>query len=132
MDNCILKQRCGVRREAVAALLAGQLPEADLLLSKEPRHMVALQRFNLLQNQINARPKAHNSYLREAWVSPNDNSVRVTFDRDVRIEPCFLAEAVTQMARPARVFPESVILELKFTTRFPNWVRAMVRRFNLM
>src|SRR6185503_8920411 len=26
VDNCILKQRCGVRREAVVSLLAGQIP----------------------------------------------------------------------------------------------------------
>jgi hypothetical protein len=131
-DNCILKQRCGVRREAVPLLLAGQLPEPGHLLSKEPRHLVALQRFNLLQHQLNARPKAHNHYLREAWVSPHDNSVRVTFDRNIRIEPWFRAEPVVEMMNPIRVFPEFVVLELKFTTRFPNWFKEMVRRFNLM
>jgi SPX domain protein involved in polyphosphate accumulation len=81
VDNCILKQRCGVRREAVALLVAGQLSEPEQLLSREPRHLVALQRFNLLQSQFNARPKAHNQYQREAWVSAEDNSIRVTFDR---------------------------------------------------
>src|SRR5262245_6492937 len=60
VDNCILKQRCGVRRDAVALMLAGQLPEPDHLLSKEPRHLAALQRFNLLQHQLKACPKAHN------------------------------------------------------------------------
>src|SRR5260370_41362724 len=38
VDNCILKQRCGVRRDAVPLLLAGQLPESEQLLSREPRH----------------------------------------------------------------------------------------------
>src|SRR5262245_37880562 len=94
VDNCILKQRCGVRREAVPLLVAGQLPEPDYLLSREPRHLAALQRFNFLLHQLNARPKAHNTYLREAWVSPNDNSIRITFDRGVRIEPFFLAKPV--------------------------------------
>ena len=132
VDNCILKQRCGVRREGVALLLAGQLPEPELLLSKEARHLVALQRFNLLQTQLNARPKAHNQYLREAWVSPHDNSIRVTFDRQIRMEPYFLAKAVTEMTRPVRVFPEFTVLELKFTTRHPNWFNQMVQRFDLM
>jgi SPX domain protein involved in polyphosphate accumulation len=132
VDNCILKQRCGVRREAVALLVAGQLPEPGQLLSKEPRHLVALQRFNLLQSQLNARPKAHNQYLREAWVSTQDNSIRVTFDRDIRIEPCFVAKAVTEMTRPVRVFPEFTVLELKFTARHPNWLKEMVQRFDLM
>src|SRR5712692_5966277 len=62
IDNCILKQRCGVRRDAVPLLVAGQLPEPDHLLSREPRHLAAVQRFNLLLHQLNARPKAHNNY----------------------------------------------------------------------
>jgi VTC domain len=132
VDNCILKQRCGVRREAVPLLLAGQLPDPSQLFSKEPRHLVTLQRFNLLLQQLNARPKAHNNYLREAWVSPHDNSVRVTFDRNVRIEPCFSAHAGIEMTNPIRVFPEFTILELKFTGRYPNWFETLVRRFNLM
>jgi hypothetical protein len=36
------------------------------------------------------------------------------------------------MARPVRVFPGLVILELKFSGRFPVWLRELVRRFNLM
>ena len=132
VDNCIMKQRCGVRRDAVPLLLAGQLPEPDQLLSKEPRHLLALQRFNFLLHQLNGRPKAHNHYLREAWVSPHDNSVRVTFDRNIRIEPWFRPEPVVRMFNPRRVFPEFVVLELKFNTRFPNWFKELARRFNLM
>ncbi len=132
MDNCIIKQRCGVRREAIPLLLAGHLPMNEDLLSREPRHLVTLQRFNLLLQQLEARPKLHNTYLREAWVSPHDNSVRVTFDRQLRAEPFFRAEAVVEMKQPVRVFPQFVVLELKFTSRFPNWLRQMVRRFDLM
>jgi VTC domain len=132
VDNCILKQRCGVTRDAVPMLLAGQLPEPDHLLSREPRHLAALQRFNLLMNQLDARPKAHNNYAREAWVSPEDDSVRVTFDRHIRIEPCFVPKAITEMEHPIALFPDLVVLELKFTARFPNWFREMVRIFNLM
>jgi len=131
-DNCIIKQRCGVRREAVPLLLAGQLPEPGHLLSCEPRHLVTMQRFNLLLHQLSARPKLHNHYLREAWVSPHDNLVRVTFDRHTCAEPFFKAKAVVNMQQPVPVFPESVILEIKFTTRFPNWFNELVRRFNLM
>jgi hypothetical protein len=132
MDNCIIKQRCGVRREAIPLLLAGHLPGTEDLLSQEPRHLVTLQRFNLLMHQLGARPKLHNNYLREAWVSSTDNSIRVTFDRQIRAEPFFRPEAVVEMAHPARVFPEVVVLELKFTSRFPNWLGQMVHTFDLM
>jgi SPX domain protein involved in polyphosphate accumulation len=132
VDDCILKQRCGVRREAVPLLLAGQLPEPDQLLSRETRHVATLQRFTLLLHQLNARPKAHNNYLREAWVSPHDNSIRVTFDRQIRIEPCFVAHAPVVMKRAISIFPDVTVLELKFTNRFPNWFQELVRVFHLM
>ncbi len=132
VDNCILKQRCGIRRDAVPLLLAGQLPEPEQLLSKEPRHLVAIQRFNELLLNLNARPKLHNRYSREAWVSPHDNSVRVTFDRDVQVEPFFRAEAVTAMKKPVPIYADVCILELKFTNRFPDWFKDLVRSFNLM
>ena len=131
VDSCILKQRCPVRREAVPLLLSGQLPDPEHLLSQEPRHQGALQRFNQLMLRFNARPKAHNNYLREAWVSPENNSVRVTFDRCIRIEPCFKLEAVVPMTQPTRIYPEFVVLEIKFTNRFPNWLKDLVRRFGL-
>jgi len=132
VDNCILKQRSGVKREAVPLLVSGQLPLPEHLFSREARHLVALQRFHYLQHLINARPKIHNHYLREAWVSAHDNSVRVTFDRNVQIEPYAEPYAITAMDNPVRVYREFTILELKFTTRYPNWFKEMVRVFNLM
>jgi hypothetical protein len=131
-DNCILKQRCGLRPEAVPLALAGQLPEPEHLLSREPRHLVTMQQFNLLMNLVGARPKLHNHYLREAWVSPHDNSVRVNFDRQITAQPFFRPKAVIDMERPVRVFGDWVVLELKFITRFPNWCQELVRRFDLM
>jgi VTC domain len=132
VDNCILKQRCGVKRDAVPLLLAGQLPDPGQLFYNDVRQSAALERFVYLLGRLNARPKAHNHYMREAWVSPHDNSVRVTFDRNILIEPYFIARAVTEFTRPTRIFPEFVVLEIKYTTRFPNWFQQLVRRFNLM
>ena len=132
MNNCILKRRGGVRRDAVGWLLSGHVPEPSHLVSQDPRHLVALQNFSLLLNQLDAKPKAHIAYLREAWVSPADNSVRVTLDRVVRHEPHFGMEISTQMENPITVFGKEVILELKFTNRFPDWFGELVRAFNLM
>src|SRR5262249_23316550 len=87
MNNIILKQRGGVRREAVDDLIAGQLPEPAYLISKDRRQFVALQNFCRLMTRLNAKPKAHVGYMREAWISPQDNSVRVPLDRDVQCHP---------------------------------------------
>src|SRR5678809_1404731 len=78
MNNCILKQRGGVRHDAVEWLLAGHLPEYAHLVSKEPKQLIALQRFCELTQMIHAKPKVHIAYLREAYVHPTNNSVRVT------------------------------------------------------
>jgi hypothetical protein len=131
VDSTILKERCPVRRDAVPLLLSGQLPEPGQILSQEPRHLVALQRFQLLQHRLRASTRLHNTYQREAWVTPGDNSVRVTFDRDVRIEPYFRNQAVIT-SPPHRIYREFVILEFKFTMRYPNWFRELVACFNLV
>ena len=132
VDNCILKRRCAVRREIVPLIVAGQIPTMDHLITREARHLAALHRFNELMLWLHARPRLHNHYFREAWVSPHDNSIRVTLDRQVRVEPYFGDQAVIPMSRPTAVYSEFVILEVKFTGRFPNWFNMLVSRFHLM
>jgi hypothetical protein len=93
---------------------------------------VALQRFCQLMHDIHAKPKAHIAYLREAWISRRDNSVRVTLDRVVRCDADPTTRLVTRMDRSVVVFGNDVVLELKFTNRFPDWFKELVRVFGLM
>jgi len=131
-DNAILKERGAVRRDAVATLLAGQLPDQSHLVKNHPKQFSALQNFCYLMHESGAKPKTHVYYQREAWMSVQDNSVRVTFDRHVcsvsHPEPVI----TTRMENPVMPWGSLVILELKFTTRFPNWFFEMVRLFNAM
>jgi SPX domain protein involved in polyphosphate accumulation len=154
MNNCILKQRGGVRRDAVDWLLAGHIPEPAHLTSDNPKSLVALQRFCERMTRMRARPKAHIAYLREAWVSSNDNSIRVTLDREVQCAPEFTACLSTKTVRPVYAFRPDVILELKFTVKgqkhslwdwgdsvdlnlnsnqnYPPWFENLARVFSLM
>lgn len=132
MNNCIQKQRGGVRRDAVRLLLAGHLPEPSHLVSENPKHLVALQRFAHLMSELQAKPKAHVAYFREAWISRGDNSVRVTMDRGMTCEPWFAPDMTTRLVNPTPTFGSEVILELKFTNRYPDWFRELVRVFGLM
>lgn len=131
MNNAILKQRGAIRREAVDAVLAGQLPGPDELASSDPRHLGGIQRFLTLMTDLQAIPTAHVAYLREAWMSPRDNSIRVTMDRDVLFEPDPTTTMQAAMIDPVRVFGSRVILELKFTGRYPDWWNELVRVFGL-
>jgi hypothetical protein len=132
MNNIILKQRGGVRRELVPSLLAGQFPAPGDLISKDPRQYAALQNFCRLMMAQQAIPKVHIFYMREAWISPYDNSVRVTMDRAVLADPEPTCRLTVSTDRPALLFKNLVILELKFTNRFPDWFRDLVRTFDTM
>ena len=131
MNNCIMKQRGGVRREHVEWLLSGHLPEHGHLVSSNPKQFMALQRFSELMHSINAKPKVHIAYLREAYVPHDDNSARLTMDRLVRSEPELTPRLQTQMLDPILVWGKEVVLELKFTNRFPDWFRQLVQVFGL-
>jgi VTC domain len=132
MNNTIAKQRGGIRREAVGNLMAGHLPEPSHLIFKSSKQLVALQRFCQAINELQAQPRTHVAYLREAWISPQDNSVRVTLDRRIRTELDPSVRLDTRMVNPIHVFGDHVVLELKFTGRFPDWFKELVRVFGLM
>lgn len=131
MNNTILKQRGAVKRHAADLLIHGHLPEPEHMASSDPKQWIAIQNFCQLMNEIQAKPKVHVAYLREAWLNHDDNSVRVTMDRDVRSSPEPTTRFVTEMDDPVYAFENKVILELKFTGRFPDWFRDLVRVFNL-
>jgi SPX domain protein involved in polyphosphate accumulation len=131
VNEAILKQRCAIRKDAVAPLLSGQLPDPSFLISQKPHQLEALQEFCRRISDLNAKPRTHVSYLREAWVSPGSNAVRICLDRQVCSEPQSTPELKTEMENPVMPFEPEVILELKFTGRFPNWMGDLVRTFGL-
>jgi hypothetical protein len=131
MNNCILKQRGGVRQARVKDLLEGQLPDISHLVSREPKQLVALQNFTRLMQSIHAQPKVHIGYMREAWVHPDNNSVRLTMDRHVCALPRLEARFGTHMENPWVPFGKTVILEMKFSNRFPEWFSGLVHSLGL-
>jgi len=82
-------------------------------------------------NSVHAKPKVHIFYMREAYVS-SDDQVRVTMDRNVFGEENLSPSIKVDMKNPVLTFEKTVILELKFTNRFPNWFRDLVRMANVM
>jgi hypothetical protein len=137
VNNCIMKQRGGVKKEMVPMLLSGLMPEMEHLMSKNPSHLFAIQRFVQLVGDIQAKPKTHIAYQREAYVS-DDDTVRVTLDRMVYGEPMLNPTIRLAMDPEHRVLnfhnyiPNCVILELKYTNRFPNWFNELVQIFGVM
>src|SRR5687768_12767721 len=121
-NECISKLRAKVRREAVEPLLAGEWPQLRHLAKPEGKRLFALQEFCRLMRHLGATPRSHVGYRREAWMSPGNNSLRLTFDRQVQCEPQFggRLHAGVNDNFAVEPFESQVIFELKFTSRMPN------------
>lgn len=144
MNNIISKKRVGIPRSSMPTVLAGQIPDVNYLYNQNSisdgatltgpaiaNQEHALIDFVHMVNRLEAQPVSHVAYRREAWVQPDTNKVRVTMDRQVRCETDPDGRLTTAMQNPTYVFGDWVILELKFTDRFPNWFRELVEVFNL-
>ena len=130
VSDVILKSRAAVRRSSILPLLAGHAPTLRDLAKPDAREFGALERFCRLRGVIGADGHAYISYMREAYASP-DERVRVTFDRRIRGAPynyVFQLPSAEEWVYPPIA---GVVLELKFTERFPDWMGDMVRALNL-
>jgi len=114
-------------------------PDAELLAHGR-RRLGVYYKFWTLANRARDRGIALISHLREIYEAPNDEELRVTFDRQIRATPYDGSGKLTLPKwgiPPPRNFPpyrlgeETVVLELKYDDRAPMWMYDMVRIFNL-
>lgn len=138
VNDVILKERAGVRREAVHRLMAGAAPcRGDLLDPEDPEAFNALQQFCHLRHAVDATGRTIVAYTREAWNARDNDDVRVTFDRKIAGSWFDESMPIDQALRADRpwVYPpvegDGIVLELKFNGRFPVWMRELVRTFDL-
>lgn len=137
ITDVIRKERAKVTRQGARRILAGHGPDRAFLFEPENDEVSgrAMVNFCDLRDNIGgAKGCIYVSYLREAYVSPNSDLIRVTFDRLLRGSPYEQGDALELPAEgvyPAVGNGEKVILELKFTDRFASWMRELVQEFNL-
>ena len=127
----IHKKRAKVHRHYVHDLLSGQVPTYNHLAGNSAEQMETLEYFCYLQNQLQANPKIHVSYEREAYEKQDSNSVRITMDRNVLSHKETDFKLSNSTNNPISVFGNTVILELKFTDRFPHWFEELTQHFHL-
>jgi SPX domain protein involved in polyphosphate accumulation len=129
VNDVILKDRAVVRRECLPTIEAGHAPDRSHLVNENDMDSWwALRRFCELRNNIQGQGKVIVYYEREAWVTPHDDNVRLTFDRALAGSRYHGALDPDKWIYPPI---EGVVLELKFDNRFPLWMRDLVRSFNL-
>jgi hypothetical protein len=131
LNDVICKERVAVHKRCVHALLRRRFPERSDLIRFTPKAFDTLRHFCSLRNAIQADKGILVSYLREAYVTPHDDAVRLTFDRDIKSGSFDDHLRVNTLEDRYQPRVDGVILELKFTDRFPFWMHDLVREFNL-
>lgn len=141
----ICKDRAMISREGVRQFLCGGWPAPahwpdPSALSHGTRRLNVYHQFWTLANRVRAQGMIYVSYLREIYEAPDDEELRVTFDRQVSGTPY---DGSGRLTLPTRGIPpppdrppyylprDCVILELKYDDRAPGWMYDMVRIFNL-
>jgi len=129
INTVIMKSRARVMDRDIEPLLGGlPLPPQDYKTDEK-----ALSQFQLYMKSINAGPGVLIRYWRQAWEGEGDNRVRVTFDRDLCY--CITREPVVRLGgggwQRNNMTKGHVILEIKFTGKYPAWLSHMAKCFNL-
>ena len=127
VNSVIIKGRSQLKHDNIANLLSGlSLSGAGFADDDE-----TLRQFRLYLNSIQARPVIRTRYQRQAFESIANNSVRITFDRDL----CYNVTPIANVGLNGRgwqkILLNYIVLEIKFTGRFPAWLSQMVKCFEL-
>jgi hypothetical protein len=129
INTIIMKSRARVMDSDVETLLAGlPLPPQNYTAD-----MDAINQFQLYAGSIRAKPAVLVRYMREAYEGNDQNRVRVTFDREL----AYKTTKVAQVRLGGRGWQRNpftiggVILEIKFTDRYPAWLGRLAKHFNL-
>ena len=126
-NTVIIKSRARIMPNDVSALLSGQyIPP----LQSHQTEADTIKQFQLYMKGIGARPKILIRYMRQAYEGGDENRVRVTFDRQLDYKICG-EPAVSLNGSGWQNNLSGVILEIKFTGRYPAWLGRMVQYFDL-
>jgi len=127
-NTVIIKSRARVMHDDVAALLSGEYVPP---LQNYKTEVDALKQFQLYMKSVSARPVVLIRYNRQAYEGNTESRVRVTFDRQLAYkvirEPKVLFNGQGWQHNPMT----GVILEIKFTGRYPAWLGRLAQYFDL-
>jgi hypothetical protein len=129
MNNIVIKSQAQIMHyDIFPFLLKPTLPLQNYDTDEE-----TLKQFLLYMNSINAKPIARIRYIREAYENDTSHTVRITFDRNI----CYNVSTLPDVSfnggswQYNSISLNGVLLEIKFTDRYPAWLNKMVRYFDL-
>lgn len=127
IDRIILKSRARASQKDVEAIAARK----SIILPAHCSDEKTLRQFQFYMHCLNAKPIVLVRYMREAFESDADNRVRITLDRQLSYKTTRKPEVIFAGYDWHRVAMKFVILEIKFTGRYPVWLSQMVKIFDL-
>lgn len=126
-NTVIFKTRAAVKQNCITDIVNRQLiPSYTTDKQKE-----VLRQFQLYAYSLNVRPMIIIKYKRQAFEGRFGNRVRITFDRNLCHMPADDLNFKINSSRYQPLMTNFVILEIKFTDRYPAWLGDIIRRFNL-
>jgi hypothetical protein len=126
LNSVIMKDRARIQREMLKGIVNFHVP--DELYSKDKK---ILSQFYFYLVSLRARPIVLVRYMRQAFEGDSSNRVRITFDRQLSFKAANRIE-VTHNGSGWKLVPmDFVILEIKFTGRYPIWLSDMIKIFDL-
>ncbi|MCA9212729.1 MAG: polyphosphate polymerase domain-containing protein [Planctomycetales bacterium] len=131
--DVIKKKRCAVSREGARLILAGEPAHPDFLYGGKTstKALDAMHEFCNLRDRISAQGCTFVYYHRQAYVSVANNFTRVTFDRLLEGGE-YIPGSELSIPKDGKYPPlDGVVLELKFTDKFPVWMSTLSDVFNL-
>jgi hypothetical protein len=127
MNSIIIKSRARVMDENMVGILRGQ----PIVSTGYDGDEATLKQFQFYSRSVNARPVLRVRYVRRAYECDTKNRIRVTFDRELAYNIGNDPVVLLGGSGWRRHGLDKVILEIKFTSRYPAWLSRMVTYFDL-
>jgi hypothetical protein len=129
VNDAIMKRRAKLPRDRAAAILATGI--IDQLDGSAGEVLSDLDFFNGHVTVAAACPFLRVRYFREAYEALGGDPLRITFDTEIEWLPTTKVEFGLAAEGWIPTPVEGTVLEIKFTDRYPAWVREMIRAFGL-
>lgn len=128
LNQIIVKSRSRAPRCMVAHLISDGVRRSSLRPYGADRN---LDQFLFYQRELSAAPIMRVRYMRQAFESRFRDDVRMTFDRQLSLNPTPSPQLGLNGAGWQRLPQRAVVFEIKFTTGYPRWVCRMIQQFGL-
>jgi len=130
INSVVHKRRVRLARADARALLLGR-DRSDLLSRLSGLQRADANYFVQHMELISAQPVLRVQYLREAYEATGNEPVRVTVDSELRHAVTLGDDLGHETGRWVDTPANGLIVEIKFTDRYPSWVSGFVHQFEL-